>query len=1138
MALGLLWLIAAPNGLVPDLSAAADSAWRLEGTGALIEGEDPLLEVRGTGDDSSAWLADIRLEPAGLYQLTFDVRGTGSGGCAVAGLTSVNHDIAPTDLWQTYQRMIRVPDAPVGGAPDVAGSGPPAAGAVTLRFGQWHWNGVVQFRRIHLAPVRAVHTGPAGLGEGERITDGEYSFVTNYGAQGASYSRLLEECRASFNTDRFGLDDTAEVVYRVRVPEAAQTSATLEAQVGYHVSGGLLVEARASGEEWVPVGRLVGVGGLTVDLPPELFPAEEVRLRFRGVDGAILQLHGLEYRARLAGQGAHGVGRTLYVDESDGPYPVAARWESVRPSQLRLAFSHADSQTMAARLSVELDGETVADDALVIPAHGELPVAVALPVTRAGTLPMVVTLRQGPSIVYRGLTSITASELDLAGYGYGIAAAEGGAIWWCDSTRKVSTDRMPAPIAADAPLPSLSAARGEFEALQLVLRAESLVTGVEVTPSALVGPGGSIDADHIDLEHVEYVNVTRRTDPTGVEGEWPDPLPPYQGAFDLQPGRNHPLWVRVYVPYGTEAGVYSGTVRIEAASGAPPFDQALDIPLSVRVFDFDLPKGQDLTATFGLSPSEIWRYHNVWDREEQERVWDLYMRNFIEHRIAPYDPMALWPIRLTLEGAQWSAVERDGADPASGQACAKVTDASSTAPLGVDMLQPQEVDREQPLLLAWSVRTAEPDQAYQVSVMSYDANGSWIPYNNIDITRRGTTDWQREEYLIEAGQLHPDARSVALVLRPAPWTEAGEAMATAWFDDLFLGLPGGENLLTDPGFEPEAGLPTPVLDFEDWDRAAERYIDGLGFADFTVTIQGMGGGSFHSRQLGQIGGYVAGTPEYERIFGAYVRQIRQHLEQKGWLDNAYVYWFDEPEPKDYDFVIDGMDRLARHAPGLRRMLTEQVEEELIGYVDIWCPLTPFLESDLTAQRMAAGDTFWWYICTGPKAPWVTLFIDHPATELRVWSWQTYQRGVQGLLVWATNYWTSNAAYPDAPQNPWEDPMSYVSGYSSQAGDIGYWGNGDGRFIYPPNRDPSDTTTRYVTGPVNSLRWEMLRDGIEDYEYLRILEGLAVPKGDTEALALLEVPADISGGLTDFTTDSAPIYEHRLRVAEAIERLSR
>jgi len=117
-------------------------------------------------------------------------------------------------------------------------------------------------------------------------------------------------------------------------------------------------------------------------------------------------------------------------------------------------------------------------------------------------------------------------------------------------------------------------------------------------------------------------------------------------------------------------------------------------------------------------------------------------------------------------------------------------------------------------------------------------------------------------------------------------------------------------------------------------------------------------------------------------------------------------------------------------------------------------------------------------------------------------------------------------------------MSYVSGYSFQAGDVGYWGNGDGRFIYPPNRDPLDTETKYLTGPVNSLRWEMLRDGIEDYEYLRILEGLAVAANDAEALALLEIPEEISASLTQFATDSTPIYEHRLKVAEAIERLSR
>lgn len=101
MTLGLLLLIAAPSPLVPAIAAAPDGPWRLEGDGAVIAGEDPVIEVRGTGDDSSAWLADVELEAGALYRLTFDMRGTGSGVCAVTGLTSVNHDVGPTTEWRT-----------------------------------------------------------------------------------------------------------------------------------------------------------------------------------------------------------------------------------------------------------------------------------------------------------------------------------------------------------------------------------------------------------------------------------------------------------------------------------------------------------------------------------------------------------------------------------------------------------------------------------------------------------------------------------------------------------------------------------------------------------------------------------------------------------------------------------------------------------------------------------------------------------------------------------------------------------------------------------------------------------------------------------------------------------------------------
>ena len=77
MTLGLLLLIAAPSPLVPAIAAAPDGPWRLEGDGAVIAGEDPVIEVRGTGDDSSAWLADVELEAGALYRLTFDMRGSG-----------------------------------------------------------------------------------------------------------------------------------------------------------------------------------------------------------------------------------------------------------------------------------------------------------------------------------------------------------------------------------------------------------------------------------------------------------------------------------------------------------------------------------------------------------------------------------------------------------------------------------------------------------------------------------------------------------------------------------------------------------------------------------------------------------------------------------------------------------------------------------------------------------------------------------------------------------------------------------------------------------------------------------------------------------------------------------------------------
>jgi hypothetical protein len=73
--------------------------------------------------------------------------------------------------------------------------------------------------------------------------------------------------------------------------------------------------------------------------------------------------------------------------------------------------------------------------------------------------------------------------------------------------------------------------------------------------------------------------------------------------------------------------------------------------------------------------------------------------------------------------------------------------------------------------------------------------------------------------------------------------------------------------------------------------------------------------------------------------------------------------------------------------------------------------------------------------------------------------------------------------------------------------------------------------------------ELLRDGLEDYEYMAMLERLLEEKGETLSWwkrrryeKLLNVPDSITEDLTTYTKDPAPIEQHRHKVAEAIEKL--
>ena len=320
----------------------------------------------------------------------------------------------------------------------------------------------------------------------------------------------------------------------------------------------------------------------------------------------------------------------------------------------------------------------------------------------------------------------------------------------------------------------------------------------------------------------------------------------------------------------------------------------------------------------------------------------------------------------------------------------------------------------------------------------------------------------------------------------------------------------------------------PVFNWDEWDAAIEKGFREYHANTLRIPVRGLGGGTYEHRFEPEIAGFKEGVPEYDILIGKYLSALEAHLMEKGWLDKSYVYWFDEPSPKDYAFCTNGFAKLKRYAPGLRRMITEEADRALLESVNLWCPVTCNFHKGETAAARAKGDRFWWYVCCDPKAPYATEFIDKPGTEMRVWLWQTWKEDVTGILIWDTIYWSGGSSYRGVKQDCWMDTQCWCD--SARLPYPYHWGNGAGRFLYPP-RKVSDGSCKgpVLDRPVETYRLEMLRDGIEDYEYFAMLRRLD-PKNP-----LLAVPLDVTASMTDFTRDPAPLSRHRERLAREIER---
>ncbi|WNG38588.1 DUF4091 domain-containing protein [Archangium violaceum] len=273
----------------------------------------------------------------------------------------------------------------------------------------------------------------------------------------------------------------------------------------------------------------------------------------------------------------------------------------------------------------------------------------------------------------------------------------------------------------------------------------------------------------------------------------------------------------------------------------------------------------------------------------------------------------------------------------------------------------------------------------------------------------------------------------------------------------------------------------PVVDFSTYDAELAPFLEGTALpsgARFTTT---------------DVRDNPAARTDKEKA--AYYRALAEHFREKGWRARLFFYAKDEPKPEDVPLVRAQAQRVRAANKDVPVLVTTPLDEALRGSADILAPtLNCFfprpgpqtcrnvLPLKALRGKLEPHVKVWWYQscnshgCTGGPAEdpsvekvysgWASYMVDHPAPLNRAMGPLAFLSGVDGELYFDTVF-----AYNT--KDPWKDLFEFG-------------GNGDGTFFYPgtPSR-PGFTRHQ----PVVSLRLKHLRDGLEDYEYLQLLESL-------------------------------------------------
>ena len=608
----------------------------------------------------------------------------------------------------------------------------------------------------------------------------------------------------------------------------------------------------------------------------------------------------------------------------------------------------------------------------------------------------------------------------------------------------------------------LDAARREMDAAQVVLFAgdSPLIQAEAHFIEALKCEDGTeLPLEALRIRRVVLVKTCQPDYPAPLKGNIPDPLVPAT-PFDVAANGFETLWVDVRVPAAAQPGVYRGSLTLKARN-----TDATTVPIEIRVRNFTIPLRSSIVSAFGtrFNPGRF-----NYDRE-------AYLENYLEHRITPYfyarNPKLLRKPAMdwsdvsdgTLLKVAWQNNEAMSARPA----LVKITMLDGT----VHTLKMNRIPNKGgglrvaacPIPLeargpVWSVTASLPQRIFGMISVA-------LMYPDKDTIPQGAV-MHLEDYL-------DYCKAVELI----PLTEAHAKVKGEWIDEW-------PSVTIEAWERPE--LPAEV-DWSEFD-ADIKYAFAKGITSHWLPIH-----AFRDKSLA-------------------ASLLSPHLAEKGWTKYFYTYLYDEPEPKDYPVVNQGLGDIKRVPPhDLQNMMTARAFPEALRFVDIWCPELYTYNPETSAEQQKLNRSVWWYVAFSTRHPYPNVWVDYPALDCRVWPWMSWKHDLDGMLYWSAVYWDQ--------QDPWRTAELFPHA------------NGDGSLLYP---DQSGA-------PIDSLRWECLRDGMEDYEVFCLLEAAVRELGDREPeltakiQSLLAISPEVLVSYKQYNPDPKALLAARREMSDTLEQ---